>query len=129
MNKSLIYAAPLGRVLLSLMFVMSGLTKITQFEGTQGYMEAMGVPGALLPLVIATEVFGGIAVLIGWRARFSAFVLAGFSMISAVIFHADFSNQVEMTNFLKNITIAGGFLLILANGAGGFSIDNRVKAK
>jgi len=123
------YAAPAGRLFLSMMFIMSGLTKIGQYEGTQGYMDAMGVPGAVLPLVILTEVLGGLALLIGWKARYAAFALAGFSILSAMLFHADFSNQAEMTNFMKNFTIAGGFLLIVAHGAGAFSLDNRKKNK
>ena len=128
MNNLSTFAAPTGRVFLSMVFIMSGLTKISQYAGTQGYMEAMGVPGALLPLVILTEVIGGLAVLLGWKARIAAFVLAGFSMVSAMLFHADFSNQMEMTNFMKNFTIAGGFLLIVAHGAGAFSLDNRAKS-
>ncbi len=127
MNKFETYAAPAGRLLLSMMFIMSGLTKISQFEGTQGYMEAMGVPGVILPLVILTEVFGGLAILLGWKARYAGVVVAGFSTLSAVLFHADFSSQANMTNFMKNMTIAGGFLLILANGAGAYSLDNRKK--
>ena len=122
------FAAPAGRLLLALIFFMSGLTKITQFEGTQGYMEMMGVPGALLPLVIITEVVFGLAVILGFKTRLAAFALAGFSILSAIIFHADFSNQAEMTNFMKNFAIAGGFLMIVANGAGSFALDNRNKA-
>ncbi len=128
MNKLTTYAVPAGRLLLSMMFIMSGLNKIGQFEGTQAYMDAMGVPGALLPLVILTEILGGLAVLIGWQARYAAFALAGFSMVSAILFHADFSNQAEMTSFMKNFTIAGGFLLIFAHGGGAFSLDNRKNA-
>ncbi len=121
------FAAPAGRLLLALIFFMSGLTKITQFEGTQGYMEMMGVPGGLLPLVIITEVVFGLAVILGFKTRLAAFALAGFSILSAIIFHADFSNQAEMTNFMKNFAIAGGFLMIVANGAGSFALDNRNK--
>jgi len=127
MNNLSTFTAPAGRVLLSMIFIMSGLTKIGQYAGTQGYMEAMGVPGALLPLVILTEVVGGLAVLLGFKARIAAFILAGFSMVSAILFHADFSNQMEMTNFMKNFTIAGGFLLIMAHGAGAYSLDNRAQ--
>ena len=87
MTNLLPYAAPVGRVLLSLMFITSGLQKITGYAGTQGYMEMMGVPGALLPLVILVEVVGGIALLAGWQARTAAFLLAGFSLVSGVLFH------------------------------------------
>ena len=103
---------------------MSGLTKISQYAATQGYMEAMGVPGFLLPLVILTEAVGGLAIILGWKTKYVAIALAGFSVLSAVLFHADFSNQAEMTNFMKNIAIAGGFLTLFVHGAGAFSLDN-----
>ena len=128
MNQLQNFSAPVGRIFLSMIFVMSGLTKISQYAGTQGYMESMGVPGFLLPLVIFTEVVAGLAVLLGWQARLAALGLAGFSVLSAILFHSDFSSQAEMTNFMKNITIAGGLLVIVAHGAGAFSIDNRLKA-
>ena len=118
-------AAPAGRFLLAIMFFLSGITKISQYEGTQGYMEAMGVPGALLPLVIITEAVGGLAIIVGYKTRYVALALAGFSALSAILFHADFSNQAEMTNFMKNFAIAGGFLTLVVHGAGSFSLDNR----
>ena len=128
MNNLQVFAAPVGRVLISLMFVMTGLMKIGSYAGMQAYMESKGVPGALLPLVIVTEVFGGIAVMVGWQTRLAAFALAGFCLLSGVIFHADFSDQVQMTMFLKNISIAGGFLLLVAMGPGAYAIDNRVSS-
>jgi len=118
-------SAPLGRVLLAAMFFMAGLSKITGYAGTQGYMEAMGVPGMLLPLVIALEVIGGLAIMLGFKTRIVAFALAGFSIVSAVLFHADFSDQMQMTMFMKNISIAGGFLILVAQGPGAYALDNR----
>ena len=128
MNKLQAFTAPAGRFFLAMMFVMSGLNKIGAYANTQGYMEAMGVPGGLLPLVIALEVLGGLAIMLGWQARLSALALAGFSVLSAILFHADFSDQMQMMMFMKNITIAGGFLMIVANGAGAYSLDNRRRA-
>ena len=128
MNKLSTFSAPTGRLLLAMMFLMSGLSKIGSYIGTQGYMEAMGVSGALLPLVIAAEVLGGLAIIVGWKTKFIAIALAGFSVLTAVLFHADFSNQAEMTNFMKNMTIAGGFLLLVAHGPGAYALDNRVKS-
>lgn len=125
MNRLQTFSAPAGRFFLAMMFIMSGLNKIGAYANTQGYMEAMGVPGALLPLVIALEVIGGIAIFIGFQARLTAFGLAGFCILSAVLFHADFSDQMQMMSFMKNITIAGGFLMIVAHGAGAYSLDNR----
>ncbi len=122
-------AAPVGRVLIASLFVMSGLTKISSFEGTQSYMEAMGVPGVLLPLVILFEVGAGLAIIAGWRTRSVAFALAGFSILSAIIFHFDPANQMQFSMFLKNIAIAGGFLLLVANGPGAYALDTRMPAK
>jgi len=114
----------MGRVLLSLIFVTSGFSKISAYSGTQGYMEAMGVPGALLPLVIGVELLGGLAVMLGWHTRIAAFLLAGFSLLSAFLFHANFGDQMQMIMFMKNISIAGGFLMIVSLGAGAFSLDS-----
>ena len=120
-------AAPAGRILISLMFVTSGFSKISGYTATQGYMEAMGVPGALLPLVIAVELLGGLAVMLGWHTRIAAFLLAGFSLLSALLFHANFGDQMQMIMFMKNISIAGGFLMIVALGGGAYALDNRAK--
>ena len=90
-------------------------------------MESVGVPGMLLPLVIVLEVFGGLAVLVGWQTRLAAFALGGFSLISAVIFHANFGDQMQMIMFMKNIAIAGGFLFLVANGPGALALDNRTR--
>ena len=122
------FAAPLGRILIALIFVVSGVSKISNFAATQGYMESVGVPGALLPAVIALEVFGGLAIILGWHTRVAAFLLAGFSLLSAVLFHANFGDQMQMIMFMKNLALAGGFLIIVAGGAGAWSIDNRVRA-
>ncbi len=129
MNTLQTFAAPTSRFFLAIMFFMSGLTKISQYAGTQGYMEAMGVPSFMLPLVILTEVVGGLAIILGWKTKYAAIALAGFSILSAILFHADFSNQAEMTNFMKNIAIAGGFLTLFVHGPGAFSLDNRVNQK
>ena len=114
-----------ARVFLGHIFLLAGLSKITAYEGTAGYMEAMGVPGNLLPLVIAFEVIAGLAIIIGFKTRWTAVALAGFSVVAAVIFHSNFSDQIQMILFMKNIAIAGGFLLLAVHGAGSYSLDNR----
>lgn len=129
MNTLQAIAAPVARILLSLIFVTSGISKISGYAGTQGYMEAMGVPGGLLPLVIALEILGGLAVMLGWHTRVAAFLLAGFTLSSALLFHANFGDQVQMIMFMKNVSIAGGFLMIVAQGAGAFSLDNRTTSR
>jgi putative oxidoreductase len=128
MNTLQSFAAPAGRILISLIFVMSGFSKIGSFAGTQAYMESAGVPGILLPAVIALELLGGLAVIFGWQARLAAFLLAGFSLLSAIMFHAPSGDQMQMIMFLKNLGLAGGFLMIVANGAGPWSIDNRKRS-
>ena len=125
MNQVHAIAAPLGRILLALIFVTSGFSKISGYAATQGYMEAMGVPGALLPVVIAVELLGGLAVMLGWQTRIAAFLLAGFSLLSGVLFHADFGDQMQMIMFMKNVSIAGGFLMLVSLGGGAFALDNR----
>ncbi len=118
-------SAPIARLFLSGLFIFAGLNKITGYAGTAAYMESQGVPGILLPLVIITEVIGGLMVLVGYQARLAALALAGFSVLSAVFFHWDFADQTQMTMFLKNIGLAGGFLMIFAKGPGAYSFDNR----
>ncbi len=117
------FATLLGRVGLSLIFIISGFGKIAAYAGTQQYMESQGVPGALLPLVILTELGGGLAILGGFFTRWVAIALAGFSVISALLFHHNFGDQMQAINFWKNIAMAGGFLVLFANGAGAYSID------
>jgi putative oxidoreductase len=114
-----------GRVLLAVLFLLSGIGKIGAYSATAAYMSSSGVPGALLPLVIATEIGGALAIMAGWNTRIVAFLLAGFSLLSALAFHRNFADQAQMINFLKNVSIAGGFLLLVANGAGPLSIDRR----
>ncbi len=115
-----------GRILLSVLFLLSGFGKIGAYTGTAAYMSSLGVPGALLPVVIATEVLGALAIIVGWNTRVIALLLGGFSLLTAVIFHNNFADQIQMIMFLKNVSIAGGYLLLVANGAGPLSIDHRI---
>ena len=114
-----------GRILLASIFLVSGLGKIGSYSATAGYMDATGIPGALLPLVIAFEVLAAVALVIGWKTRLTAFLLAGFTLLSGLVFHSDFANQMQMIMFLKNVAITGGLLLLVANGAGPLSLDRR----
>lgn len=115
----------IGRVLLAQIFVMAGLSKITGYAGTQQYMEAMGVPGMLLPLVILLEIGGGLALLLGWQTRVTAVALAGFTVVAGVIFHSNFADQMQMILFMKNLAMAGGLLFVAAYGAGELSLDHK----
>jgi len=125
MNSLSKYAELGGRVFLSALFLLSGLGKLGAYAATAGYMSAMGVPGWLLPLVIATEIGGGLAIALGWKTRVVAFLMAGFTLISALIFHTHFADPNQMINFWKNVAIAGGFLLLVVHGAGPLSLDQR----
>ncbi len=121
-------AALLGRILLSLIFITSGWSKLFAYSGTAAYMAKAGVPEILLPLVILTELGGGLLVLVGFQARIAGFLLAGFCLVTGYLFHLDPSNQGQMINFWKNITMAGGFLTLFAHGAGAWSVDGRRSA-
>ena len=115
-----------GRILLSAMFFMAGLSKIGAYAGTQGYMESQGVPGFLLPLVIGVEVIGPVLLVVGWQTRYAAIALAGFTAAAAFMFHLNFADQIESILFMKNIAITGGLLLLATHGAGELSLDSKL---
>ena len=117
-----------GRILLASLFLLSGVSKLGAYGATAAYMSSAGVPGALLPAVIAVELLGSLAVIVGWKTRVAAALLAGFSLLAAFLFHNNFADQIQMIMFLKNVAIAGGFLLLVANGAGAISLDRRATA-
>jgi putative oxidoreductase len=112
-----------GRLLLAAIFVVEGWLKINQYEGTVKYMLAYGIPGALLPLVIVTELACGLLIAAGLFTRFAAIALCGFCLLTAWFFHRDFSNAEQEIHFYKNLAMAGGFLLLAAHGAGAWSLD------
>jgi putative oxidoreductase len=114
-----------ARVLLSTLFLLSGLGKLGAYAATAAYMSSLGVPGALLPVVIATEIGGALAIILGWKTRIAAALLAGFTLLAAFIFHSRLSDQIQMIMFLKNVSIVGGLLLLVVNGAGPLSVDRR----
>jgi len=108
---------------MSAIFITAGIGKLGAYAGTQGYMESVGLPGALLPLVILLEIGGGLAILLGWKTRIAAFLLAGFSLLSALIFHNNFADQIQSIMFMKNLAMAGGFLFLVAGETHAWSID------
>ncbi|QWP75901.1 DoxX family protein [Lysobacter sp. K5869] len=119
-------AMSIARVLMALIFILSGLSKIGAADATRGYMEAMGVPGALLWPTIVFEIGAGLLIALGYRTRVVAALLVGFCLMTAAIFHHQFADQIQMIMFLKNITMAGGFLLLSSVGAGTISLDSKV---
>ena len=117
----------LGRILLSAIFLINGIGKIFNYERTIQYMENFDVPGYLIIPAITVEILFPILLIIGYYTKFSALVLSLFTLVLAVIFHTDFSNQMQLMSFLKNIAIAGGFLIIFVYGPGKYSIDHKLK--
>jgi putative oxidoreductase len=122
-------AALAGRILLSVIFIISGVGKITGYDGTAHYM-AMKLPmvGVLLPLTILTELGGGIALAAGFKARWVALLLAGFTLLAAIVFHDFWAAEAaqkmgQQINFLKNVAITGGMLMVFAFGPGRYSVD------
>ena len=119
----------IGRIFLSALFLFNGIAKIFYYEGTIEYMENFDVPGYLIIPAIIIEILFPILLTIGYKTRFSAIVLASFTILLAVIFHTDFSNQIQLTQFLKNFAIAGGFIIIFVYGPDKYSIDYMLKSK
>lgn len=115
----------LGRALLALIFILAGINKIQGYEATAGYMQQYGVPALLLPGTIALEILGGFAVLAGFYSRLAAIALAVFTVAAALIFHSNFTDDVQMVLFLKNLAITGGFLLLFAHGPGAWAVNDK----
>ena len=116
-----------GRLLISALFLLSAYNKILSIDGTMGWVEGFGVPGFLVYPTIALEIILPLFIIIGYNARLSAGLLAVFCVATAFIFHYDFNNQIQIIAFLKNIGLAGGFLIILANGTRDWSFDKKKK--
>jgi putative oxidoreductase len=114
-----------GRALLALVFILAGINKLQGYEATANMMQQFGVPTMLLPGTIVLEIVGGLAVLAGFYARLAAIPLALFTLATAVIFHSNFADDVQLAMFLKNLAIVGGFLLISAHGPGAWAVNDR----
>ena len=117
----------IGRILISALFLISAYNKIFSIDGTMSWMEGFGVPGFLLYAVIVIEIILPLFVIVGYKARIAAALLAIFCVATAFIFHLDFSDPMQKISFLKNIGLAGGFLFIVANGTKDWSVDREKK--
>src|SRR3954463_16721118 len=115
--------ALLARLLLAQIFLIEGWSKISGYADVQQYMVGHGVPGGLLPLVIATEIAGGLCIAAGFLTRLVAMALAGFCVLTALLFHTDFGDPEQLINFQKNLAMSGGFLALVAFGPGAASLD------
>ena len=114
-----------ARILISALFLLNGIFKISNYDGSVGWMEGFGVPGILLVPAIILEIVGPILIIFGYKAKIAAGLLSLFCIATAVIFHNDFSDQMQLGSFLKNIALAGGFLFIFINGTKDFSLDRK----
>lgn len=114
-----------GRVLIGGMFIKAGYDKIAPYAGVQKYMDASGVPGILLPLVIVLEIGAGLALIVGWKARLAALALAGFTLVAAFIFHFKLSDTNQYLFFVKNLAITGGLLALFAAGPGAYAVEKK----
>jgi putative oxidoreductase len=121
------YLSSVGRVLLALIFILSGIGKIAAPEATQGYIASVGIPFPMLAYLaaIVAEVGGGALLLLGYKARLVSLLLAAFTVVAGLLFHSNFGDQNQMIHFLKNLAIAGGLLQVAAFGAGALSLDAR----
>ena len=118
-----------GRLLLSALFLIEGFGKITIQEDVIMYMEDYGVPGVLFVPAIVLEILFPLLLIVVYRTKWAAAVMALFTFAVAIIFHTDFSEEMQMIFFLKDIAIAGGFMLIVAYGPGKISLDHYFKSK
>lgn len=128
MNPMERYIPLVARIFLSVIFIRSGFLKLLGFGATQGYMAANGIPqgltGPLLVITIIVEILGGLSVLLGYRARWGALALCGFLLPATLIFHTNFTDNIQVIQFFKNIAIMGGLLMVYAQGSGSASLDN-----
>ena len=115
----------IGRIFISAVFLLSGFNKIGNYEGTVGWMESFGMPGIFLIPAILLEIGAPILIMAGYKVKISATLLSVFCVVTAVIFHSDFSDQMQFISFMKNISLAGGFLFLAINGAKDFSFDKK----
>ena len=116
-----------ARILISVLFFLNGIFKIMKYDGAVGWMESYGVPGLLIIPAIILEIVGSILIILGYKTKITAAILSVFCLVTAIIFHNDFGNQMQLTSFLKNIAIAGGFLFLVVNGSKEFSLDSKLK--
>ncbi len=114
-----------ARILISALFLLNGVFKISNYDGTVGWMEGFGIPGILIIPAIILEIVGPILIILGYRAKIAAGLLSLFCIATAVIFHNDFSDHMQLGSFLKNVALAGGFLFIFVNGTKDFSLDKK----
>ena len=115
----------LGRIFISALFFINGIFKINNYDGTIEWMDSYGLPGVMIIPAIIIEIVAPILIVIGYKTKIAAAFLFLFCISTAFIFHNDFSDQMQLTAFLKNIALAGGFMFLIVNGARGYSLDKK----
>jgi|APEBP8051073178_1049388.scaffolds.fasta_scaffold00020_285 putative oxidoreductase len=125
MEKTTAYAPLIARILIGVLFVVAGVGKLGDVAGFTGYLTSGGLPAFLAWPTIALEVLGGLALILGYQTRIVALLLAGFTLLAALLYHFQPADQMQMTMFLKNLAITGGLLMLYAHGAGAVAIDKR----
>ena len=115
----------IGRIFISTVFLLSGFNKIGNYEGSVAWMESFGLPGFLLIPAIILEILAPMLIIIGYQTRIAAAALSLFCLSTAIIFHNDFSDQMQFIAFMKNIALSGGFLFLVVNGAKGYCFDKK----
>ena len=118
-----------GRIFLAALFLIEGVEKLFTQEQVITYMEDYGVPGMLFIPAVVVEILFPLLLIVGYKTRLAALVMALFTLTVAIIFHTDFSDGMQLISFLKNLAIAGGFMIIIAYGSNKFSIDHFLKSK
>ena len=119
----------IGRILLSALFLIEGIGKISMQEDVMMYMENYGIPGILFIPAVILEILFPLLLIVGYKTKWAASVMALFTFTVAIIFHTDFSEGMQMIFFLKDLAIAGGFMIILVYGPGKISLDHYFKSK
>lgn len=117
------FAPLIARIFIGGFFLLAGVGKVADIAGTSGYIQSVGLPGVLAWPAAVFEILLGLSVLLGFKTRIAALAGAAFCIFTAVVFHNNFADQIQMVMFLKNFAIAGGFLLLFAHGAGAVAVD------
>lgn len=125
MEKITTYVPFVARILIGLLFLVAGVGKLGDVAGFTGFLTSGGLPAFLAWPTIALEILGGVALIVGFQTRIFAVLLAGFTLLAALLYHFQPADQMQMTMFLKNLAIAGGLFLLFANGAGAMAVDKR----
>ena len=117
----------IGRILISILFLLNGFYKINNYNGTVDWIESFGLPGILIIPAIVLEIIAPLFIIFGYKVKISSGLLSLFCIATAFIFHNNLTDQMQLTSFLKNIALAGGFLFLMINGAKDFSLDKKFK--